>query len=70
MEVTSELRVYMRHIRAARLCSGGARDWFKRYDLDWTDFLANGVPADVLSATGDPLALRAVEQAKAEHDGR
>lgn len=68
-EVTSELRVHMRHIRAAKICARGARTWFPRQGFDYQDFLANGIPADVLSATGDPLALRAVEQARIESDG-
>lgn len=68
-EVTSELRVHMRHIRAARICARGARTWFPRQGLDYADFLANGIPADVLTDTGDPLALRAVEQARIESDG-
>jgi hypothetical protein len=59
----------MRHLRAARICARGARRWFKQHEIDWQGFLDNGVPAELLSATGDPFALRAVEQAKAEHNG-
>jgi hypothetical protein len=65
-EVTSELRVTMRHVRAAKLCSRGARAWFKHYELDYNDFLTNGILAAKLEATGDPLALRAVAAAKEE----
>jgi hypothetical protein len=62
----------MRHVRAARLCTRGARAWFKLYDLDYNDFLANGICVSVLEATDDPLALRAVEAAReeADNDGR
>jgi hypothetical protein len=56
----------MRHVRAARLCTRGARAWFKLYKFDYNDFLANGIPAGVLEATGDPLALRAVAAAMEE----
>lgn len=69
-EVTSDPVVRMRHVRAAKLCARGARAWFVLYRLDWNEFLADGTPASVLEATGDPLALRAVREAKAEHDGR
>ena len=65
-EVTSELRVTMRHVRAAKLCSRGARAWFIQYKLDYNDFLANGIPVSVLEARGDPLALRAVAAAREE----
>lgn len=62
----------MRHVRAARLCTRGARAWFKHYEFDYNDFLTNGIAADKLEATGDPLALRAVAAAKEEaaNDGR
>ena len=70
-EVTS-VRVRMKHIRAERLCAGGAREWWRRHKLDWSDFLANGIEASVLEATGDAYALRVVERARAEaeEDGR
>lgn len=65
-EVTSELRVRSRHIRAARLCMGGARAWFNKYDLDWNGFLSDGIPATILEEIGDPLGLRAVTAAREE----
>jgi hypothetical protein len=61
----------MRHIRAANLCSKGSRAWFLRHGLSWTDFLRDGVPAATLTATGDPLAARAVAAAeKEDRDGQ
>jgi len=69
-EVTSELRCYMRHIRAAKICAGGARDWWPKKGLDWRDFLANGIPAEVLTATGDAFALKVVREAERERDGQ
>ncbi len=69
-EVTSEPRVFMRHIRMARLCSGGTRDWWKHNGLNWSDFLAGGVAGETLLQTGDPFAVRVVEIARAERDGQ
>jgi hypothetical protein len=69
MEVTSEPRVFMRHIRAAKLCAGGTRAWFAKYGIPWGPFLESGVPAETLLATGDPLALKPVQQARAEANG-
>jgi len=60
----------MRHIRQARLCSGGTRTWWKEHGFDWTDFLKNGIAGERLIETGDPLALRPVVAARAERDGR
>jgi hypothetical protein len=57
----------MRHIRAAKLCSPGARDWWKHQGLDWSDFLDNGIPAQTLIDTNDPLALRVVEIASEDN---
>lgn len=54
----------MRHIRQANICSDGARKFFKRYDLDWSDFLANGIEAEKLEATGEAQALEVVEIAR------
>ena len=69
-EVTSEPRCFIRHIRAARLCSGGTRQWWSAHNLDWNDFLANGIDGGALLNTGDPLAMRVVEAARAEQNGQ
>lgn len=58
--------VYARHIRAAKLCTRGARAWFEKHNINWTEFLSKGVPANVLLATGDSLAKRVVDQAESE----
>lgn len=67
MEATSGIRVEMRHIRQAKLCSRGTRIWFKHHDFDWTDFLANGLPVEQFEATGDKLALDVAKIAREEH---
>ncbi|OJU95080.1 MAG: hypothetical protein BGO19_02325 [Acinetobacter sp. 38-8] len=51
-------------IKACQFCSKGARAWFSQYKLDYLHFVGNGIDADVLLATKDPFAIRAVEQAK------
>lgn len=51
-------------LRAAKICFGGARPWFRRHGLDWSDFVANGVPAATLEATGDALAFRVTAEAR------
>lgn len=61
-------RVYAKDIRAARLCFGGARPWFRRHGLDWQDFLANGIAAERLAATGDALAFRVIAIAQERED--
>lgn len=67
----SDPTVTMKHIRAARLCAGGARRWFQSHGLNWSDFLTNGIPASILGQWGDPLAERAIDEAKKDMtDGR
>ncbi len=51
-------------LRACNFCSRGARDWFRRHDLNYMDFVQNGLPDHVLAGTGDALAMRVIEQAK------
>lgn len=70
-EVTSDLRVHPPHIRAAKICMAGSRQFFAKHDLDWNDFLANGIPVSKLEEIGDPIALRAAAEArKGADDGR
>jgi len=58
-------RVTIQDLRASRLCFQGARPWFARHGLDWQAFLREGLEADVLTATGDALALRVIAIAEA-----
>jgi hypothetical protein len=50
----------------------GSRQFFVQHNLDWNDFLANGIPVSVLEQIGDPIALRAAAEAQKEagSDGR
>ena len=59
-------------LRACNFCSRGARDWFKRHNLNYLEFVQKGLPESVLAATGDALAIRVIEQAKKREaqDGR
>lgn len=56
--------VWMSDIRRARMCSRGARDFFVRHGLDWNKFLHEGIPAEELWNTGDPMAQEVVRVAQ------
>lgn len=58
------VKVTMRHIREARMCSKGARAFFETHGLDWQEFLREGIDSDKLEATGDIMALNVVKVAK------
>lgn len=64
-EVTSD-RAYMRHLRAAKICSPGARSWWARRGWSWSDFLSNGIACETLLETADPDAERVVKIARDE----
>jgi hypothetical protein len=57
--------VTVQDLRAARLCFQGSRPWLARHGLSWQEFLANGIQAETLEATGDALARRVIAQARA-----
>lgn len=56
--------VFMQDIRSAKMCSRGARDFFKRHEIDWNRFLKEGLPASEFERTGDAMALQVVEVAR------
>lgn len=60
----STVMVKMEHVRAARMCSRGARAFFQRHNLDWEAFLRVGLPAEQIEATGDAMAIRVAEVAR------
>lgn len=65
--------VWMNDIRRARMCSRGARDFFVRHDLDWNAFLKEGIDAEALWNTGDPMAqevVRVAREREEEEHGR
>lgn len=50
--------------KRAGFCRGKSRDWFRSHGLDWRNFVEHGIPAEVLEATGDGLALALVKWAR------
>lgn len=57
------MKITMDHVRQARMCSRGARDFFRRYNLDWEEFLREGIDEEKLIELGDAMALQVVEVA-------
>lgn len=57
--------IWIDDIRLSGHCVKGARSWFEQHNLDFRDFIKNGIPADQLIAAGDALAVRVVERTKA-----
>lgn len=59
-------KIFMTHVRKAKMCSRGARAFFVKNNLDWNDFLRNGIDEAELIKTGDAMALEVVEIARGE----
>lgn len=57
-------RVTIQDLRDARYCRAGVRPWFRRHGLNWQDFLAHGIAADRLRATGDALVEPVIKAAE------
>ena len=57
-------------VRGMRYCNNGARKFFERHSLDWSDFVKNGVSEEQLINTGDAMALQLVEFARERVDGQ
>lgn len=72
----SELVITVDHLRHLRnivgkgYCVKGSRAWAERHGIDFDKFVREGVPASVLVATQDALALELVRVAQEEENGR
>lgn len=60
--------ITLQHLRStttwtnrAGYCAFSSRLFFKRYGLDWADFVANGIEEEKLLATNNALAINLVE---------
>lgn len=56
--------ITMNDVTAAGHCARGTRRWFEQHDMDFKDFLKNGIDADLFIEKGDHLAADVVEKAK------
>lgn len=56
--------ILIQDLRQAQMCSNGSRKWFLKNNLDWSDFLVNGVHEDKFIASGDAMAMQVVEVAR------
>lgn len=58
------MKIYMHHVREAKMCAKGTRSFFEKQGLDFKEFLKNGMDAELFLKTGDAMALQVVEVAK------
>lgn len=66
--------IYVRHARAVLCpngrgyCSQGMRQFAQLHNLDWEDFVKNGIDSSILGAIDDVMVKRVI--AEAEKDGQ
>jgi hypothetical protein len=62
--VNEPFLITMRDIRAVHMCSRGTRAFCERHGLDYSELISNGLPVEVIEATGDAMALEVIEVAR------
>ena len=66
-------RVYIAHARAVLgsngrgYCSRGMRAFANRHDLNWEDFVTNGIDIETLRAIDDDMARAVIAEAEADN---
>lgn len=59
-------RIHVRHLRAAKVCSGGGREWCARNGFSWSDFVSEGLPTAPLRSLNDAIVNRVIAEADKE----
>ena len=59
------MKVTHAHFRALGYCNRGAKRWLADRGIVWSEFLRDGIDAEVLRESGDAMAMKAVELAEA-----
>lgn len=60
------IMVRMRHVRKLNYCSRAARDWFKTHNLNYTEFLQQGIEVTIIESKGDAIGLQVAQVAREE----
>lgn len=58
------MKVIHQDIAVLRFCNRGARQFFERHGLDWSEFIKNGIPFETLEVIDDEMARQSIIQAK------
>ncbi len=58
------MRIHISDARASGYCAVGIKQWFAAHDLDFRDFLKNGIEATELQRVGDELSRKVIAEAQ------
>lgn len=64
--MASNVMITMRHVRMAGQCSRGSRAFAAEHNLDWEDFLKNGISVEKMRSLGDAIGNKIADIAEAE----
>lgn len=53
--------IFHRHFREVGYCNRGMRELCRRENIDWPDFVRNGIPADRLRALNNAMVNRVID---------
>lgn len=54
-------KIYLSDVRKVSMCSKGARKFFERHSLSWSDFIKQGVDINTIKNTNDAMAEKVVK---------
>lgn len=63
------MRITIDDVRKAGYCVSGARRWFQANNIDFADFIKNGMDADEFVTRGDELAQIVVDKKVERENG-
>jgi hypothetical protein len=58
------MKIKLEHARALKYCTKGIKEFFKKYNLDFNDFLVNGIDEEILCKFNNKLADKVIQKAK------
>ena len=56
--------VILRDLHELGYCNRGSKLFFSKHNIDWSDFIINGVSFEILLNLDDAMATKAVNQAE------
>lgn len=57
------MRITIKHVSNVLYCHKGTRAFFAKYDLDYSEFLKNGIDEEELAALNDSMADKVIRGA-------
>ena len=56
------MKILLKHVRKAELCNEQLRKFATRYNLDWNDFVKNGIEIENLEHIDDAMVHKLIDE--------